>query len=69
MFCAQARALGIGTPTGLEGALHMPSNGYNIALVIFYIPFVLAEVPANLIMNANRFKPRYWLGGQMALLG
>lgn len=47
----------------------MPSNGYNIALVIFYISFVLAEVPANLIMSTNRFKPRHWLGGQMALLG
>lgn len=66
---ANARALGIGTPSGLEGALDMPANGYNVALVIFYIPFVLAEIPANLILNANRIRPGYLLGGQMMVLG
>lgn len=66
---ANARALGIGSPTGLEGALQMPSNGYNVALVIFYIPFVLAEVPANLILSLNKIRPGLLLGGQMALLG
>ncbi|KAI1142643.1 MFS general substrate transporter [Hypoxylon sp. FL0543] len=66
---ANARSLGIGQPDGLEGALHMPSNGYNTALWIFYIPFVLAEVPANLILNLNKIRPGYWLGGQMFLLG
>lgn len=30
---ANARALGIGSPTGLENSLGMPNNGYNIALV------------------------------------
>lgn len=66
---ANARALGIGSPDGLEGALNMPANGYNVALCIFYIPFVLAEIPANLVLNWNRFPPRYLLGGQMLLLG
>ncbi|KAK0618715.1 putative transporter [Lasiodiplodia hormozganensis] len=66
---ANARALGIGSPDGLEGALDMPANGYNVALCIFYIPFVLAEIPANLVLNWNRFPPRYLLGGQMLLLG
>ncbi|KAK8089011.1 MFS general substrate transporter [Apiospora hydei] len=66
---ANARALGIGSPTGLEASLQMPSNGYNIALVIFYIPFVLAEIPANLILNQNKIRPGLFLGGQMALLG
>jgi MFS family permease len=47
----------------------MPSNGYNIALVIFYIPFVLAEIPANMFLHHNMFAPRYLLGGQMCLLG
>ncbi|KAK8056213.1 hypothetical protein PG993_001440 [Apiospora rasikravindrae] len=66
---ANARALGIGSPTGLEASLNMPSNGYNIALVIFYIPFVLAEIPANLVLNRNKMRPGLFLGGQMALLG
>jgi hypothetical protein len=32
---------------GLQEGFHMPSNGYNTALWIFYIPFVLAEIPSN----------------------
>lgn len=66
---ANARSLGIGQPDGLEGALHMPSDGYNTALWIFYVPFVLAEVPANLILNLNKIRPGIFLGGQMFLLG
>lgn len=30
---ANARALGIGSPTGLDNSLGMPNNGYNTALV------------------------------------
>ncbi|KAF7522907.1 hypothetical protein G7054_g11986 [Neopestalotiopsis clavispora] len=66
---ANARALGIGSPNGLEGALGMPSNGYNIALVIFYVPFVLAEIPANIILTNSNIPPRFLLGGQMVILG
>ncbi|KAK8125162.1 MFS general substrate transporter [Apiospora kogelbergensis] len=66
---ANARALGIGSPTGLEASLGMPSNGYNIALAIFYVPFVLAEIPANLILNQDKIRPGLFLGGQMTLLG
>ncbi|KAH7051355.1 major facilitator superfamily domain-containing protein [Macrophomina phaseolina] len=66
---ANARALGVGTPNGLEGALNMPPNGYNVALSIFYIPFVLFEVPANLFLNSNRIPPRFLLGAQVLLLG
>ncbi|KAI0146774.1 major facilitator superfamily domain-containing protein [Pestalotiopsis sp. NC0098] len=66
---ANARALGIGSPHGLEGALGMPSNGYNIALVIFYVPFVLAEIPANIILTNSKIPPRLLLGGQMVILG
>lgn len=66
---ANARSLGIGQPNGLEMALNMPSDGYNTALWIFYIPFVLAEVPANLILNLNKIRPGIFLGGQVFLLG
>lgn len=37
--------------------------------MIFYIPFVLAEIPANLVLNLNRIRPGILLGGQMFLLG
>lgn len=54
---------------GLEAGLDMPSNGYNNCLWIFYIPFVLAEVPSNLFLNLGIIKPNWFLGGQMLLLG
>ncbi|KAF1974585.1 MFS general substrate transporter [Bimuria novae-zelandiae CBS 107.79] len=67
-YIANACALGVGTPNGLEGALNMPLNGYNVALAMFYIPFVLAEIPVNLLLVWNRIRPGYLLGGQMAIL-
>jgi hypothetical protein len=54
---------------GLVSGLDMPSTGYNTALWIFYIPFVLAEVPSNMIMSLPTIKPNLWLGGQCFILG
>lgn len=54
---------------GLEAGLNMPPTGYSTALWIFYVPFVLAEVPSNLILISGKIKPNYFLGGQMFLLG
>ncbi|KAJ4366698.1 High-affinity nicotinic acid transporter [Ascochyta clinopodiicola] len=54
---------------GLEKGLSMPSNGYNTALWIFFIPFILIEVPSNLIMGMPRVRPNWFLGGNMLILG
>lgn len=54
---------------GLEAGLNMPSNGYNVALSIFYVPFVLFEIPSNLILNLPFIRPRWYLGSMMLLLG
>ncbi|KAH6625344.1 major facilitator superfamily domain-containing protein [Boeremia exigua] len=54
---------------GLEKGLNMPSNGYNTALWIFFIPFILIEVPSNLIMGLPRVRPNIFLGVNMFLLG
>jgi hypothetical protein len=54
---------------GMEKSLHMPATGYNTALWIFYIPFVLVEVPSNMIMSLPRVKPNLFLGGNMLILG
>jgi hypothetical protein len=54
---------------GLEKGLNMPSKGYNTALWIFYIPFVIAEVPSNMIMSLPKIKPNIWLGSQCFILG
>ncbi|KAI1390334.1 MFS general substrate transporter [Hypoxylon trugodes] len=66
---ANARGIGLGHTDGIEKSLNMPSNGFNTTLWVFYIPFVLAEVPANLILNLNKIRPGIFLGGQMFLLG
>ena len=52
---------------GLEKDLHLTGNQFNIALVIFFIPFILLEAPSSIAMK--RFSPRLWLSGQTLLLG
>ncbi|KAL4968157.1 major facilitator superfamily domain-containing protein [Aspergillus stella-maris] len=54
---------------GLEDGLNMPPTGYNTCLWIFYIPFVLCEIPSNMIMALPWVKPNLWLGGLMFVLG
>lgn len=54
---------------GLEAGLNMPSHGYNNCLWIFYIPFILAEIPSNLFLTMGYIKPRTFLGAQMFILG
>lgn len=54
---------------GLEAGLNMPPTGYSTALWIFYVPFILAEIPSNLILVTGKVKPNLFLGGQMFLLG
>jgi hypothetical protein len=54
---------------GLEAGLNMPSNGYNVALSVFYVPFVLFEVPSNLVLSLPWVKPRWYLGTMVVLLG
>ena len=50
---------------GLEKSLHISpkSNGYNIALFSFTIPYVLFGVPANIMLK--KIKPQWWLSGLM----
>ncbi|KAI1879224.1 hypothetical protein JX265_002178 [Neoarthrinium moseri] len=54
---------------GLEKGLNMPPAGFNTALWIFYIPFVLFEVPSNWLMALKWIKPNIFLGAQMLILG
>ncbi|PGG99239.1 hypothetical protein AJ79_08631 [Helicocarpus griseus UAMH5409] len=54
---------------GLEAELNMPANGYNTALWVFFLTFVLMEVPSNVVMAHSGIPPNYWLGGSMTLLG
>ena len=52
---------------GLEKDLHLTGNQFNVALVVFFIPFILFEAPSNLGMK--RISPGLWLSGQTLLLG
>lgn len=54
---------------GLETSLHMPATGFNTCLWIFYLPFVIVEIPSNLFMSLNKIKPNQWLAGAMLILG
>lgn len=52
---------------GLEASLHMKDNDFNIALCIFFLPYILLEVPSNIIIK--RVAPSTWLSGIVILWG
>lgn len=54
---------------GLEKGLNMPLTGFNTCLWIFYLPFVIAEIPSNIILSLPQIRPRYFLGAQLLILG
>jgi len=52
---------------GMSKQLNLTGDKYNIALVIFFAPYVLFEIPSNILLK--RFKPRVWLSLNMFLFG
>ena len=52
---------------GLEKDLHMKGQDYNIALFVFFIPYILFEVPSNILIR--KFAPSTWLSSIMVLWG
>ncbi|KAJ5082532.1 hypothetical protein N7532_011575 [Penicillium argentinense] len=52
---------------GLEEDLNMKGHDYNIALFIFFIPYILFEVPCNLILK--KVAPSWWISGLMTAWG
>lgn len=54
---------------GFEKELNMPTNGYNTALWVFFLSFVLLEVPSNLLLSWQKIRPNQWLGAMMFFLG
>ena len=51
---------------GMERELKMHGQDYNLALVAFFIPYILFDVPANLLMRAS--PPALYLGGLMFVM-
>ena len=52
---------------GLETTLSMEGQDYNIALFTFFIPYILLEVPSNIIIK--KLPPSSWLSLIMVLWG
>ncbi|KAF8063507.1 MFS general substrate transporter [Lyophyllum atratum] len=46
---------------GLTNQLHLTGNQYNIALTMYFIPYCIFELPANLVLK--KFRPSRWLPG------
>ena len=48
--------------------LHIASGDkFNTALTIFFVPYVVFEIPSNVLMK--KFKPHVWLAASMFLFG
>lgn len=56
-----ARIQGLTTDLKMSGAM------YNVASEILFVPYILLEVPSNLIIK--RIRPSYWLSGLMFFWG
>lgn len=52
---------------GLSKDLHLHGNQYNIALTVFFVPYIVSEVPSNYFLK--KLKPHIWLSGCMVLFG
>lgn len=52
---------------GLAADLKLQSTEYNTALTIFFVPYILFEIPSNLLLK--RLSPRVWLAGCMFMFG
>ncbi|BFZ65409.1 hypothetical protein YB2330_006575 [Saitoella coloradoensis] len=48
---------------GLTTQLHLTGTQFNVALAIFYVSYIIVEVPANLVLK--RARPRIFLPGIM----
>ncbi|OBT88794.1 hypothetical protein VE02_03145 [Pseudogymnoascus sp. 03VT05] len=52
---------------GLEDGLNLKGSEYNIALFIFFVPYILFEVPSNVLLK--KIAPSTWLSSIMFFWG
>lgn len=52
---------------GMSKDLGLKGNQYNIALTIFFVPYILSEIPSNYLLK--KLKPHVWLSICMVLFG
>ncbi|OOQ88394.1 pantothenate transporter [Penicillium brasilianum] len=53
-----ARTMDKGTPYNIMTELKMTSNQYNLVTTLYYIPYIIAEAPSNLLLKGVR--PSVW---------
>lgn len=61
LFLLDRTNIGQARLNGLEKDLHMSKDGkdYRIALTVLYVPYILFEIPSNLVVK--RFGPARWI--------
>ncbi|KAH7092019.1 putative pantothenate transporter [Paraphoma chrysanthemicola] len=64
---SNARIMNRGTPSNIMTQLEMSSNEYNLVTTIYYIPYILAEAPSNLVIK--RLLPSRWQSRIMVTWG
>jgi hypothetical protein len=52
---------------GLTKDLHMSGTQYNVASMILFVPYILLEVPSNIVLK--KVNPSMWLSGLMFFWG
>jgi MFS family permease len=52
---------------GLVKDLNLVGNEYNTALTIFFVPYIIFEIPSNILLK--RLKPSIWLPSCMFMFG
>ncbi|KAI0517533.1 major facilitator superfamily domain-containing protein [Xylaria bambusicola] len=52
---------------GLPDELGLKGSQPNVALTVFFIPFIIFEIPSNLLLK--RLKPRFWLSSCVFVFG
>ncbi|KAI4099497.1 MAG: hypothetical protein LQ339_005924 [Xanthoria mediterranea] len=60
-----ANAITLGLPVDLH--LDAKTNQTNVALTIFFVPYIIFEIPSNFLLR--HFKPPVWLSGCVLLFG
>lgn len=52
---------------GLQNDLGLTGTQYNTALTIFFVPYIVFEIPSNILLK--KLKPHVWLSACMFLFG
>ena len=52
---------------GLQADLGLTGTQYNTALTIFFVPYIVFEIPSNILLK--KLKPHVWLSACMFLFG